>query len=180
MPSFRVPESWTLYLLWNAGCFAVAIILNSFIEWAAHRFILHSPKILKFPYDLHHVGHHGMFGSDHTYHAQNDEMRGHITFVLRDYLMFLAVTTPIWVVSELVLQRPLIAGGVLATLTGLQLFNSFHLRFHLPSDTWFQRTRFFRFLKEHHRVHHSDTTKNFNVYFFPIADKVMGTLKRVS
>ena len=176
MPTFNFAGNWTHYLLWTGLAFGVAAVLNSFIEWFAHRFILHGTRFGRFAYDLHHVGHHGMFGADETYHAQNDEMRSHVTFVLRDYLLFLLVTTPIWTAAELLTRRPLLLGGVLATLTGLQMFNSLHWRFHVPTDTWFQRTWFFRVLKEQHRRHHADTGANFNVYFFPLADWVLGTL----
>ncbi len=176
MPTFNFAGPWTHYLLWSGLAFGVAVVLNSFIEWFAHRFVLHGTRFGRFAYELHHVSHHGMFGADETYPAQNDFMRSHVTFVLRDYLLFLLVTTPIWTAAELLTQRPLLVGGVLATLTGLQMFNSLHWRFHVPSDTWFQRTWFFRLLKEQHRRHHADTASNFNVYFFPLADWVLGTL----
>jgi len=178
MPTFRFDHPWTWFLLWNAVAFAGAFVVNSFVEWTAHRFFMHSNKIVRFGYDLHHVGHHGMFGADETYHAQNDEMRAHVAFVPRDYFMFLFITVPIWSLAEVLSRRPMIIGGVLATLTALQMFNSFHWRFHVPSDTWFQRTRFFRYIKNNHRLHHADTHSNYNVHFFPLADWVLGTLKR--
>ena len=178
MATFALRGPWHHYLLWNALAFVVAALLNSFIEWFAHRFILHGTRFGRFAYELHHVGHHGMFGAGETYHAQDDFMRSHVTFVPRDYFLFLLVTTPIWAAAEFIAQRPFLIGGVLATLTGLQLFNSFHWRFHVPSDTWFQRSRFFLFLKEHHRAHHADMRSNFNVYFFPLADWVLGTLRK--
>lgn len=178
MPTFTFAGPWTAYVLWNVLAFFAAALVNSFVEWFAHRFVLHGTRFGRFAYELHHVGHHGMFGAGETYHAQNEEMKSHVTFVLRDYVLFLLVTTPIWVVAELLAGRPLLIGGVLATLVGLQMFNSFHWRFHVPSDTWFQRSWFFRTLKEQHRRHHADTTSNFNVYFFPIADWVLGTLRK--
>jgi hypothetical protein len=178
MSTFRFDLPLTSYLLWNAIGFAGAAVVNSFIEWIAHRHVLHSARFVRFAYELHDRTHHVLFGADETYHAQNEEMKKHITFVPRDYFLFLLVTTPIWIGVELLLQRPILIGCVLITLVGLQMFNSLHLRFHLPTDTWFQRTGFFRYLKEHHRLHHADTRKNFNVYFFPLADLVLGTLLR--
>lgn len=178
MATFHHPGPASAFAVWTLWGFLGAFLVNSFIEWGAHRFILHSPRIVRFAYDLHDRGHHVLFGAGETYHAQNREMEGHITFVARDYLLFLLFTTPLWVGAELLLRRPVLAGGVLATLAGLQLFNSLHLRYHLPSDTWFQRTRYFRFLKEHHRRHHGDPTKNFNVAFIPIADFCLGTLAK--
>jgi hypothetical protein len=178
MPTFTFSGPWYAYVLWNALAFAVACLVNSFIEWGAHRFVLHGTRFGRFAYELHHVGHHGMFGAGETYHALNDEMKSHVTFVLRDYVLFLLVTTPIWTAAEFAAGRPFLLGGVLATLAGLQMFNSFHWRFHVPSDTWFQRSWFFRTLKEQHRRHHADTASNFNVYCFPLADWVLGTLQR--
>jgi hypothetical protein len=177
MPTFTLDHPWHWYLLWNTVGFAGAFLLNSFVEWGAHRFVLHSKKFVKFAYELHDRTHHVIFGADESYHAQTEDAKNHITFVLRDFILFLVVTTPLWIGAELLLHRPILIGGILATLVGLQMFNSFHLKFHLPSDTWFQRTWFFRFLKEHHRVHHADTTRNYNVAFFPIADWVLGTKK---
>lgn len=180
MSSWTWPHGWTSWVCWNALWFSVAFLLNSFIEWGAHRFVLHGTRFGRFAYDLHHVGHHGMFKADDTYHALNDEMRNHVVFVWRDYALFLLVTTPIWVAVELVSGRPILVGGILATLAGLQMFNSLHWRYHVPSDTAFQRSRFFRSLKDHHRRHHADTSKNYNVFFFPIADMCLGTFARPS
>ena len=178
MSSFRfdVPALW--YLGWSALGFLGACLVNSFVEWFAHKYILHSDRIVKFAYQLHDREHHVLFGDGDTYHAKDDFMKKHVAFVPRDYIMFLLVTAPLWIGAELLLKRPVFFGGVAATLTGLQMFNSLHWRFHVPSDTWFQRTRFFLYLKEHHRLHHGDTKRNYNVYFFPIADFVLGTLIR--
>jgi hypothetical protein len=178
MATFNYEGAALGYAIWNLYGFLGAFLINSFVEWGAHRFFLHSPKIVRFAYDLHDRTHHVLFGADETYHAQNPEMESHITFVFRDYILFLLVTTPLWIGAELLINRPVLIGGVLATLTGLQLFNSLHLRYHLPSDTWFQRTWFFKFLKEHHRLHHGDTATNFNVAFIPIADFCLGTLAK--
>ncbi|MFQ5949764.1 MAG: sterol desaturase family protein [Nitrospiria bacterium] len=168
---------------WNGVGFVGALFVGSVIEWAAHRFILHSDKIVKFAYRLHDTWHHNYFKADETYTASltdsADKWRlDHILFVPRDYLLFILVTAPLWLGAEFVLGVPIAFGGSLATLTGLQMFNSLHFRFHCPSDTWFQRTRYFNFLKEHHRLHHEDQTKNFNVHFLPIADILLGTFRK--
>jgi len=180
MPTWTFDGLWYEYALWNALAFVVAFFLNSFIEYGAHRWVLHSNRFVSFAYDLHANTHHVLFQADETYHAQNDEMLQHIRFVPRDYVLFLLITTPIWIGAELLTQRPLVIGGVLATLAGLQLFNSLHLYFHAPKGRWIERTRIFRYLKEHHRLHHSDTTKNLNVVMLPVADLFFGTLAKQS
>jgi len=53
-----------------------------------------------------------------------------------------------------------------------------HRHFHAPDGSWIERTWYYSFLKRHHREHHRNTRKNYNVAFFPIADFLLGTLKR--
>jgi hypothetical protein len=181
MPTFSLDQPWHFYLLWNAVGFLGAFFVGSFIEWAAHKFILHSNAILKFAYQLHDVQHHNYFKGDETYCLDKNDKENawkldHVEFVPRDYVMFMAVTTPLWVLAEFLAGVPVIIGGCAAVLFSLQLFNSMHYRYHVPSDTWFQGTWFFRYLKEHHRIHHQQTNRNLNVAFFPIADFFLGTL----
>lgn len=170
--------SWHWYLLWQSIAFAIAMVVNSFVEWIAHRFILHSKAIVQFAYDLHHVRHHTLFGSDKSYEAQTEDVKAHVRFGGRDYVMFLAVTFPLWCGMEFLCQRPMVLGGVTATLFGLQCFNTFHGLMHVPRGNWFERTWFFRFIKEHHRLHHANPMTNLNVAFLPLADLVLGTLRR--
>ncbi len=176
-----MPEYLESYLLWNLVGFLGAFVVNSFVEWGAHRFILHSDAILKFAYQLHDVQHHNYFKADETYKAdpvaEEDKWRmEHIDFVPRDYLLFILVTSPIWLAAEFLAGVPLAFGGAMATLAGLQLFNSMHHRYHVKGDSWFQRTWFFRFLCEHHRIHHAYKNRNLNVATFPLADLCLGTL----
>jgi len=46
---------------------------------------------------------------------------------------------------------------------------------HKPGIAWIERTRMFRFLKQHHQLHHSYMGTNFNVVL-PLADWMLGTL----
>jgi hypothetical protein len=168
-------SSW--YWLWNLAAFAVAIPLNSFVEYGAHRFVMHR-RFWLLPYGyLHTTSHHARFGSDDSYYAKTDEDRDHIRFTWKEYVLFPLFCLIAYAPVELLVGRPILIGILAATFVGLQGFNSLHWRFHVLGDTWFQRTRFFRFLKEHHRLHHLDMTRNFNVYFFPLADWCFKTLQ---
>ena len=171
------PEFW----IWNLVGFAGAVVAGSFIEWIAHKWILHSELFTSFAYKLHQVQHHTYFQGDETYEWKGDEATkwklDHVLFVPRDYLGFIVGTAPLWLGAELLAGVPVAFGAALSTLASLQLFNSMHYRYHVPSDTWFQRTWFFRYLKEHHRIHHEDPRTNLNVAFFPLADLCLGTLK---
>jgi hypothetical protein len=174
---FHFDHQWHYYLLWNAVAFPIAFLFNSFIEWGAHRFVMHKPYI-KYGY-LHTTSHHRVFGHDHTYHAQTLQMLEHgIGFSWREYVIFPVSCTFLYLPLQFLLHRPIYFGCLASVFMGLILFDILHRRFHNPRNTWFQRTRYFLFLKEHHRLHHKDMSKNFNVNFFPIADWVMRTLKR--
>src|SRR3990172_11973111 len=103
MPTWNWPLD-RMFLGWTLLAFGITFILNSFTEWLIHQFVMHKrQKLLPYPYELHHIGHHGMFRADETYHAQSDEMKSHITFVPRDYVLILGVTLPFWIIAELVI-----------------------------------------------------------------------------
>jgi len=173
LQSLNFERSLQWHIFWNCVGFVGAFMVNSFVEFFAHKYILHSDRIFKFAHKLHHIGHHGISRGDETYHALSEEAKGHVKFVARDYVFFLLATTPLWVLAELSIGRPVVLGGILSTLAGLHFFNVVHWNYHVPADTWLQRTRLFKAAKAHHRAHHHDTSKNLNVSTIPIADIVM-------
>lgn len=157
-----------------AGSF---FFLNSFIEWTAHRYVMHRLFWLV-PYGYAHTtSHHAKFGTDsYTLKGKDDDRRTHILFTWKEYVILPLVCLAAYAPVEFLSGKPILAGILLSAFAGLQAFNSLHWRFHAPSDTWFQRTRFFKFLARHHKLHHEDMTKNFNVYFLPISDFCFRTL----
>lgn len=168
------------YIAWNVGAFFVAFLANSFIEWAVHRFIMHR-LVWWIPYGYDHVtSHHRTFGSDRSYYAWDPNLKKYgVSFTWREYLLFPLLCTVIYYPATWAAGLPIFPGCLLSVVAGLLLFDWMHYNYHVKDDfSWFQSTRFFRFMKEHHRIHHQDMTKNFNVNFFPIADFIMGTLKR--
>jgi hypothetical protein len=178
MPTLNGGSLWW-FAAWNLAGLAGALLANSFAEWTIHRFVMHRRTILSYAYRKHAQTHHVLFDGGEFYHARDEYMKAHITFTALDYVLILLACLPFWVGLELLVQRPIVAGCLLATLAGLQLFNSLHLRFHVPSDTWLQRTRLFLLAKEHHRRHHEDPACNLNVATLPIADWLFGTLRRL-
>jgi len=176
MPTFHFDNvpSW---FLWNLAAFTASFFLNSFVEWAVHRYVMHRPfRLIPYGY-AHTTSHHAKFGTDsYTLNGAGDDRRYHILFTWREYVIIPLACLVIYAPVELLSGKPILTGIVLSAFAGLQMFNSLHWRFHAPSDTWFQRTRFFRFPAQHHRLHHGDMNTNFNVYFLPIADFCFGTL----
>lgn len=179
MPTWDFQFGW-LWFGWNALAFTICLIVNSFSEWLIHKRIMHARfPLLTYPSELH-GNHHTMFGSDETYEALNEDMKNHVRFVPKDYAIILTATLPLWITAELLIGRPVVVGCFFATFSGILLFDINHWLYHVPSGTWYERTKFFRFMRDHHKRHHADTSKNLNVHSLPLADWVLGTLKRGS
>jgi hypothetical protein len=179
MPAGWLNHAWAPFIGWNLVGFGAAFFLNSFVEWAVHRFIMHKPsKLIPYGY-LHTTSHHRIFGADETYHVVNPQMMEHGTaFTWKEFVLFPLLCLALYAPVEFLTGKPTTVGALAAVFCGLISFNFLHYRFHVPSDSWFQRTWLFQYLKEHHRRHHEDMKKNFNVSFFPLADWLLGTLKR--
>lgn len=167
---------WWQYVLWNLAGFAGALVLNSFVEWGVHRWVMHLKNPL-IPYGyLHMTSHHGTFGSGQTYVAQNEEMLEHgIAFTWREYVLFPVFCLALYAPVEWLVGRPVLPGAMLAVFVGLVAFDALHSRFHAPKGSWLERRAVYRFLNRHHNLHHERVWKNYNVVL-PIADLCLGTL----
>jgi len=178
MPSLNISGPGYIYVLWNLFGFLGAIVINSFIEWGTHKLVMHRRNpIVPYGY-LHTTSHHATFGADETYHAIRPEMLEHGTaFTWREYVLFPLLCLALYGPVELLTGKPTTLGAIASVYAGLLAFDFLHYRFHVPSDTWFQRTRLFKFLKGHHKMHHANMSVNLNVVF-PLADLCLGTLSK--
>jgi hypothetical protein len=174
LPTFSYHGTLDGYLIPQALAFVATLIYGSFFEWTLHRNVMHRRTWLSFPFDVHAMLHHKIFRHDDTYHAQNDEMRQHVTFVPRDYILLTLVNTPVFLAVELVLNQPVMLGGWIAVLLYLGMFDFLHWTFHVPRERRMERWFVVRWLKEHHRLHHQHQNRNLNVVL-PLADFVFGT-----
>ncbi len=158
--------------------FAGGIVYASFFEWALHRYILHSPKFLKYPFRAHQIEHHGIFRADGTYvlsgdlHEKGDEK--HLTFAWWHGCFLVALHAPLLATAWLLLGPASAIGVFLAMLGYYALYESLHYVMHVPRGRWIERSRLFRAIDTHHRLHHVYYQKNLNVVF-PIADWVLRT-----
>jgi hypothetical protein len=167
------------YVIAQVTAFLVTLVYGSFFEWTLHRNVMHRRTWLSFPFEVHALLHHRIFRHDETYHALNEEMKKHVTFVPRDYILLLLVNTPVFLAAEWLFRQPVLLGGWAAVLLYLGMFDSLHWCFHVPRGRRVERWFLVRWLKEHHRVHHQHQNRNFNVVL-PLADAVLGTLKRAT
>lgn len=162
------------YLLSQVVAFAATFLYGSFFEWTLHRYVMHRKTWPTFPFELHAMIHHRLFRHDETFHAQNDEMKKHVTFVPRDYVLLLLVNTPVFVAVELLTGLPVLIGCWASVFVYLGLFDLLHWSFHVPKGRFFETWGWFRWLKQHHVLHHRYQNRNLNVVF-PLADFVFRT-----
>jgi len=174
LPTFTA-AGWTpISLLIQAAAFVCTVIYCSFFEWTLHRNVMHKRTWISHPFELHAMSHHVLFKHDETYHALDDNMKSHVTFVPRDYILLTLVNTPIFIAVEWATKLPILAGCWGAVLAYLVMFDVLHWSFHVPKERRMERWGWVRWLKEHHRLHHYRMNRNLNVVF-PLADLLFGT-----
>ncbi len=173
LPSLHGPV--VPWILWNLGAFLVAWFPHSILEWISHRFVLHSPAIVRFAYNEHDRRHHVIYSYDSSF-SRPDPGYGR-DFNLRDWVLFLAFVMPAWAGLEVWIGKPILAGTFLAACAYLHAFNVVHRHFHAPSGGWLERRGFFLALRRHHQLHHARFDRNLNVVF-PFADWLLRTRMR--
>jgi len=159
--------------------FCGVLVAASFGEWLLHKYVMHRRfPLFSYPYKLHTISHHSLFLGDETYTAKRDDPRAkHVTFAPLDYLLVLSAHGALFLAFEWLTGIVVMIGGLAAILMYLVAFDVLHYCWHIPSDTRFQRTCLFRWMKERHQLHHGNPTVNMNL-ILPIADFAFGTLRR--
>jgi hypothetical protein len=174
LPTFTSHATVVSYAIPQVTAFLVTLVYGSFFEWTLHRNIMHRRTWLSFPFEVHALLHHKIFRHDRTFHALDEEMKRHVTFVPRDYIVLMMVNTPVFLAVEWLFQLPVLLGGWAAVLLYLGMFDFLHWSFHVPRGRRMERWFLVRWLKEHHRIHHQHQNRNFNVVL-PLADTLLGT-----
>jgi hypothetical protein len=178
---------------------AVALpIAASPLEWLVHRYVYHRRLIpfLRRIYVIHHQGHHHALFPTWRY-VTNGPVRRHPilasshcalhTSFGRNFMIKLCHFTFYMMIGGFCVWLPgwLLTGNV-AFLLGLivasavvsDLFVRVHDAIHYPGQHPFIQGQFwFRFLEDHHYIHHVDTEANVN-FLLPLADWLFGTIRR--
>jgi hypothetical protein len=160
------------------------IVQASVFEWIYHRYWLHRPWLPPQMFTAHTLVHHQLCKHDDTFHVHDEEQEEALTFQWWGGPVLIAINLAPWAGA----WWPLHAGGLppsflivslIAVVMTLGLYyaayEGFHYLMHRPTIAWIERSRPFRFLERHHRIHHAHMGKNFNVVV-PFADLVFGTL----
>ena len=172
-------------------------LLASPLEWLVHRYVYHRPLVpgLRSVYEIHHRVHHYVFFPTWRYVTAGPPRRipvfrrdhdhaeatgpGNAAIHLAHWTFYMLIAAAfIWVpCAWLGGGLPLLVGLVLASVVVSELMISVHDTIHRPgSHPLIERRAWFRFLDEHHYIHHVDTEANVN-FLLPLSDWLFGTLR---
>lgn len=171
--AFLGPMLW-----WHWLVFPVGLLISNFVEYVAHRWVMHKGiGYAKHIYKRHSSIHHRYF----TYEDMSME---------EEIDLFEILTEPRFILGFVMLTVLPIAG--LAFIVGLNALLLFltavatyylayewiHLAAHLYEDAKVKSIPGLRFILRHHQIHHATRlmrTSNFNIVF-PLMDLLFGTL----
>jgi hypothetical protein len=178
--------------------FILTPLVASPIEWLVHRYVYHRvlAPFLRPIYDVHHRGHHYVFfptsryvtsgpprripvtGEGHFRHVHTEGWKNglvrltHFAFYMSLGAVFILL--PAWLLSGNV---PFLIGAIVALIIVSDLFITVHDTIHRPGSHRIIESQFwFKFLDNHHYIHHVDTEANVN-FLLPLADWMFGTLR---
>ena len=161
----------------EALAFVVFFVYGSYFEWAFHKYLFHSPKYIRRTFNAHTLVHHQIYKGDDTYSLAEGQEPEHVAMDWWALVAFLGVHLPIlWAVQKLTHWHCL-WGGLAAIAAYYGLYEYLHWCMHVPDQRPFEKWGAYRFIREHHRVHHVHMMKNLNV-ILPVADLTLGTFKR--
>ena len=166
-----------------AACL-ITVVQASFFEWAFHRYWLHRPWLPKNVFTAHTLVHHQLCKHDDTFQVVEHEQEEALSFQWWGGPLLIVINLTPWVFVGWGLQQwagltlPywwMLAGAVVTFFAYYVGYEGFHYLMHKPSLPFIERSRWFRFLEQHHRIHHVQMDRNLNV-LLPLADVVLGTL----
>jgi hypothetical protein len=186
----------------NALAFAAGLVLTPLLaspfEWLVHRYVYHRHVVpgLGRIYEIHHHSHHRVFFPTWRYVTDGPPRRipilggataevsaggldnavtrsAHFCFYM--VLGLLLIVWPAWLATR---HGVFLAGVLVALVVVSNLFITVHDTIHRPgSHPLLEAQPWFRFLDDHHYIHHVDTEANVN-FLLPLADWLFGTLRR--
>jgi len=177
---------------------AITVIGLSLQEWTVHRYLYHRYHknfLMKHIYTIHHVGHHSVIFPPERY-VTKGEVKRHPIFendvkklgeskfsnILTrlshsgSYILLSCMTiiAPCWLITK---NGILLTSTLFSTIIICHFVVTVHDAIHYPSKhPYMQNQKWFKFLDNHHLIHHIDTEKNVN-FLLPICDFLFGTMR---
>lgn len=150
------------------------IIYASVFEWYWHKLWMHQLREPKEAFRGHTIVHHGLFRGDDSFFVDEKEHVEHI--LLKPYALpaIVIIHLPVIFLIERYIPHTA-AAAVLTCILYFVVYEYMHWNMHVPREHFVERFGWFRFLRQHHKLHHRYMQKNFCV-LFPLADWLFGTL----
>lgn len=173
-----------------AAVFVATFVYSSFFEWTLHRYIMHDDRFMRYPHRAHQLEHHDIFKADATYCLSKElhdaEAEKHLTFawwnapllIALHVPIFAAIATPAYFFADWTGAITALVAALVGMGSYYALYEYVHFCMHVPANRALERTKFFQFINNHHRLHHIHYKKNLNVVI-PIADFCLGTMVKL-
>lgn len=184
----QLTASVTLLIL----TFVVCHLVNAFIEYFFHRYVLHAKVIPGFGhfYDKHNQ-HHDLTNVEQKIFTTNkfpiieEPQHESAFFPWWTFIGFSAMMTPVFFIISLFFPLvPIFLAGYLSLLFSIMLYELFHMTLHLPLSFWnpkFNHKKYGRIWKiiyTFHLRHHANVSSNESISGFfgiPLPDFIFGT-----
>ncbi len=152
---------------------AASIVAASFFEWLLHKLLMHGVLLKGYPYRAHAQVHHAVFGPGETYHLSDPSHRKLVTMAWWNAPVLLLLNVPLpGLVAWLVGSVWILIGSITGFALYYAAYEYLHWCMHVPGGRSLEKWRSFRWLDQHHRIHHRHPMRNLNVVL-PLADFVL-------
>jgi len=160
-----------------------ATVHSSCFEWVFHRYWLLRPWLPKDCFTTHTLIHHQLCKFEDTFHVVEHEQEEALHFQWWGGPILVSLNIVPWVLAAWALASfgaglpylPFLISFSATALLYYVGYESMHYFMHKPRLDFIERSRWFRFLKRHHQIHHVHMNRNLNV-LLPLADLLLGTL----
>lgn len=183
---------WNVYLV----IFLISQLMNCFVEWAFHRYMLHAPvfpgcsRLFRSHHYIHHIKHtnvvprNGKWNS--RYPIEEESQYESSYFPWFSLLGFLAFALPFAIFAQWLFQAyPVLIVVIFSTVWSLVMYELLHAAEHWPARVWQKLLKFggkpVEKVYAFHLVHHAHLKANEAISGWvcgiPIADLLFGTFK---
>lgn len=158
------------------SAFLVCFVYSSFFEWFGHRYFMHARRFpLASLFDAHTLFHHQKYKRE-RFQTHEPGRPSDVTLHVTSFPLMIVGHLPFFALIQWLTQLPVFWGAVAGASFYYAAYEYSHYFMHVPRGSRIEQFRWFQFLREHHRIHHSYMLCNFNV-LLPLGDLCFGTLR---
>ena len=157
--------------------FLVLFVYCSYFEWFIHRHLMHVKRPFPFheAFKGHTLIHHQLYHWNGKFEVKTPGRPPHITLRWYAFPVMIGLHLPVFALFQWLTHWPTFYGAAMGCIVYFSGYEYTHYLMHVPRGHYVERFRWFKFIKEHHRLHHKYMLRNMNV-FIPLADVCFGTL----